>query len=233
MRSSSAAASASGPSRSSSSSVPRISTNAIATCRCSGSAGSPRSSRVYAAGSSSDRSTPDGSKNGGTISGTSGLLREQHDAVAALAQQARARRAARVAALSAISPARAIASVCDARRRVGAGDDQLAVDAADEEEVEHARVHADRHPQPHGPGRGRAPSHARKAFLHADRGCGRALRVVLAAEEQQDGVAAELQEVGLLRVGARGSARRTRHRRRLRSPPRPRARAWRGPRSGR
>ena len=129
-------------------------------------------------------------------------MREQHDAVAALAEQAGIEAAARVSALSAISPALRDRLGLHARRRVGAGDDQLAVDAADEEEVERARVHADRHPQPHRTGRGRAPSHARKRLLHADRGCGRALRVILAAEEQQDGVAAELQQVGLLRVGA-------------------------------
>ncbi len=36
---------------------------------------------------------------------------------------------------------------------------------------------------------------------HPDRRRGRALRVVVAAEEQQDGVAAELEQVGVMRVG--------------------------------
>ena len=77
------------------------------------------------------------------------------------------------------------------------------MDPADEEEVERPGVDADRDLQPHGPGRGRAPPHAGERLLHAGGGRAGAPRVVLAAEQQQDGVAAELEQVGVLGVGAR------------------------------
>ena len=67
--------------------------------------------------------------------------------------------------------------------------------------MERPAVHADRHLQADRPGRGRAPPHPGQRLLHADRGRGCALRVGLAAEEQQDGVAAELEQIGVMGVG--------------------------------
>ncbi len=88
----------------------------------------------------------------------------------------------------------------DADGRIGAGDDQLTVDTADEEEVERSRVDADRHAEPNGPGRRRESPHPGQRVLHAQGGRGCALLVALAAAEQQDGIPAELQEVGVVRV---------------------------------
>ena len=68
--------------------------------------------------------------------------------------------------------------------------------------MERAAVDADRHLEPDGAGRGRVPPHAGEALLHPDRRRARAPRVVLAAEQQQHRVAAELQQVGVLGVGA-------------------------------
>ena len=127
-------------------------------------------------------------------------VREQHGARARLAEQARieeprGRRAERDLA----GPRDRLG--LDAGGHVGAGDDQLAVDPADEEEVELARMDADRHLQTDGPGRGGAPPHPRQRVLHSHCCRGRAQRMILAAEEQQNGVAAELEQVGMVRVG--------------------------------
>ena len=201
MLSSSASASASAPSRSSSASVPRISTNATATCRCSGSACSLRSSRVYAEGRSWERSTPAGSKNGGTISATSGACASR-TAPSRAAPSSRGSNRRAVASLRAISPARATPSVSthavasapvrissrwipptrkawntplctpiDTRRRTGSG-------------------------------RRGAPPHGRQGVVHPDCRRRRALRVIVAAEEQEYRVAAEFQQIRLVRVGA-------------------------------
>ncbi len=89
----------------------------------------------------------------------------------------------------------------DAGARIRAGHDQLAMDAADEEEVERAAVHPDRHLQPHRSRRRRASAHAGERVLHAEGRGTRALRVAVAAEEQQDRVPSELEQVGVLGVG--------------------------------
>ena len=91
----------------------------------------------------------------------------------------------------------------DAGGRVHARDDELAVHAADEEQLEAARVHADGHLESHGAGGGREAAHAGERLLHADRGGRGALLVVDPAKEQQDGVAAELEEIGVLGVRRR------------------------------
>ena len=89
----------------------------------------------------------------------------------------------------------------DADRGIGTREHELAVDPADEEAVERAAVDADRHPQADRPGSGRAPAHGGQGLLHPDRCRAGALGMVRAAEQQQDGVSAELQEVGMVGVG--------------------------------
>ena len=104
-----------------------------------------------------------GSKNGGTVSGTPGPCASSTASPRASRRAGSGSKQRAVAALSAISPAPRDRLGLDAGGHVGAGDDQLAVDPADEEEVELAGVDADRHLQPHGPGRGGAPAHAARA----------------------------------------------------------------------
>ena len=85
----------------------------------------------------------------------------------------------------------------------GAGDDRLAVRAAGQAERERAAVHAHRHPQ-RGP-RARRDDRARGAqrAAHPDGRAQRALGVRVALEEQQQRVAAELQQAAAVRVGDR------------------------------
>ena len=87
------------------------------------------------------------------------------------------------------------------RRHGRAGDDRLAVRAAGEEQVQRAGVDADRHAQRRaGAGRGERAGGAQRA-AHADRGAARALGVAVALEEQEQRVAAELQQAAAVRVG--------------------------------
>ena len=82
--------------------------------------------------------------------------------------------------------------------RAGSADQQLAVDVrvADEEEVEVAAVHADRHPQHDRAGRGGQPADHAQRRPHPVGRAGCAVRVVVPLEEQQHGVAAPLDQVG-------------------------------------
>ncbi|HEU4758304.1 MAG TPA: hypothetical protein VFS72_16650 [Agromyces sp.] len=82
-------------------------------------------------------------------------------------------------------------------------DDQLAVGPADEEEVEGAAVQPDRHPERHVAGAGREPVDPAQLGAHGVGRGGRAQVVAFAGEQQQLGVAAELQQVGTERVGGR------------------------------
>ncbi len=129
-----------------------------------------------------------------------GGVGEQHRSGTALAEQAFVEVARRRRAERDLAGLRDCLGV-DAGGRVGTGDDQLAVDPAHQEEVELAAVHADRDAQPHGAGRRGAPPHALESLLHAHRRRSRAQRVVLAPEQQQDGVATELEQVGVVGVG--------------------------------
>ena len=82
------------------------------------------------------------------------------------------------------------------RRRGGRpADDQLAVVAADEEEVAGARDEPGRHPEAHGPDARFAGGGLGDERLHRQRGARGALLVPLAVEEQQQRVAAELEHV--------------------------------------
>ena len=87
------------------------------------------------------------------------------------------------------------------QRRPATRDEELAMGAADEEEVELAAVQALRHPQRHLPGRRLQPPDVAQHAAHAERRAARAGEVPVALEEQQEGVAAELQEVAAVGVG--------------------------------
>ncbi len=88
------------------------------------------------------------------------------------------------------------------RRR--AGDDQLAVRrAAGEDQVDLAGVHPLRHPQRDLAGRGLQRAERAQAPAHAEGGAARALDVVGPVEEQQQRVAAELQQAPVVAVGLR------------------------------
>ena len=75
------------------------------------------------------------------------------------------------------------------------------MDAADEEEVERAGVHPDRHLESDGPGRGREATHPGQGVLHPESRGGRSVRVILAPEEQEHGISAELEQIGVVGIG--------------------------------
>ncbi len=89
---------------------------------------------------------------------------------------------------------------------VGAGDDQLAVPAADEEEIEVAAVDPDVHPQLDGADRGVERSQRGERVAHPPgRGAGPS-GMGLAGEEEEQRVAAELDEPAAELVGDREEA---------------------------
>ena len=67
--------------------------------------------------------------------------------------------------------------------------------------MERPRVHADRHLESYGPRRGREAAHPGQGVLHPESRSGRPVRVVLAPEEQEHGIAAELEQVGVVGIG--------------------------------
>ena len=71
----------------------------------------------------------------------------------------------------------------------------------DQEEVDVAAVHSDRHRQPQRSDRRRNFGGFAQCAAHFDRGAGRAARVVVAVEEQQQRVAAEFQQHAAVVVG--------------------------------
>ena len=85
--------------------------------------------------------------------------------------------------------------------RAGAGQQQLPVALADEEEVELAGVDADRHAQANLAGRGVDRTHLAERAPHADRGGDAVRGVVLTREEQEQGVPAELDQAAAVGVG--------------------------------
>ena len=108
---------------------------------------------------------------------------------------------AAVALLTTTWPALARAFHVGERADRGAGEQQLAVRVADEEALERAGVHAGRHAQHDAPGGGVEPADVGEPGLHAERGAGGPLGVAGAGEEEEQRVAAELQEAaaGLVR----------------------------------
>ena len=85
--------------------------------------------------------------------------------------------------------------------RAGAGQQQLSVTLADEEEVELAGVNSDRHAQANLAGRGVDRTHLAERAPHADRGGDAVRGVVLPREEQEQGVSAELDQAAAVCVG--------------------------------
>ncbi len=81
------------------------------------------------------------------------------------------------------------------------GEDQLTVGIAHHEEVKGPAVSADRHLEAHPAGRGSDLAQSLDCILHADRGVHRPGLVVLLVEEQQQRIAAELDETAPQRVG--------------------------------
>ena len=109
-------------------------------------------------------------------------------------------RSAAVSALTTISPASDVASISTVRVAAGPADEQLAVLVADEEEVEAAAVHARMHAQLHGAGRRAGPPDLAEDAPHAEARPGGARRMLGPVVEQEQGVAAELQEPAALGV---------------------------------
>ena len=89
----------------------------------------------------------------------------------------------------------------DGPRRCRPGDEQLAMRLADEEELEAAGVEAGVHLQLDGAGRRPRPSDRAQRPAHLERRARRARCVVVALVEQQQRVAAELEQAAALRVG--------------------------------
>ena len=87
------------------------------------------------------------------------------------------------------------------RRRRGPGDQQLPVRGPGDEDVHGAAVDADGHPQLHGGARRLDPADLPESPAHPDRGAGCARWMVVTVEEEQQRVAAELQESAALRIG--------------------------------
>jgi hypothetical protein len=83
----------------------------------------------------------------------------------------------------------------------GTRDHELAMDVAGEKKVERAAVDADGHPERHRFSARADPPDLRDPPLHLDGGAARPRGMVVAAEEQQDGVAAPLDEPRSLDVG--------------------------------
>ena len=76
--------------------------------------------------------------------------------------------------------------------RGGTGDDELPVRIADEEQVERARVHADRHPEVDAAAGGLDPADLTQSLAHPDRGPRRTGRLVLRARRPGRARAARL-----------------------------------------
>jgi hypothetical protein len=89
----------------------------------------------------------------------------------------------------------------DCRRRAGPGDQELAVGVPDEEEVEGAAVDADVHPERHVARRRARPPDLAQRPAHPVRRTRGADGVTVAGEEEQECVAAELEEAASLPVG--------------------------------
>ena len=89
----------------------------------------------------------------------------------------------------------------DGSRHPGAGQQQLSVRLADEEEVVRVGVHADVHLQRHRPDRGLRLSELLERRSHPVGGITGSSRVVLAREEEQQRVAPELEQPAAERVG--------------------------------
>ena len=88
----------------------------------------------------------------------------------------------------------------DGRRRGRTGDDQLPVGLARREHVERARVQPHRDAEHDEPRRRLEPADRSQPVPHADRGMRGRQRVVVAGEQEQQRVAAELQETAARRV---------------------------------
>ena len=117
------------------------------------------------------------------------------------APRQRAGSAAAVAAVITISPACRRSLGLDGRRRSGTGDDELPVRVADEEQVEPSGVDADRDAQHDEAGGGVDAADDAQARPHGDRATCGAVGMPVAGEQEQHGVAPELQQAAAQRVG--------------------------------
>ncbi len=123
-----------------------------------------------------------------------GLLRQENAFVPALAEPARVERLGGRFADEHLAGLRGVFQP----ERLGGRrprDHQLAVRALDEEGVDGAGVDAGRHTQRHGADRAHRAAGVLDKPLHLDRGEARALLVAVALEQEEQGVAAELEHV--------------------------------------
>jgi hypothetical protein len=81
-----------------------------------------------------------------------------------------------------------------------AGDHKLPVEPTDQEEVEATGMDAHRHPERHRAGRGADPADGTHRPLHLRSRPARSCRVVIALEQQEDGVTAPFHETGSVGV---------------------------------
>ena len=84
-----------------------------------------------------------------------------------------------------------------------AGDDQLAMRIADEEEVDLTAVNADRHPQRDLACRGEADTHLVQGPLHGQGGGTGPALMFVSAEQEEQRIAPELEQVAAVYVGGR------------------------------
>ena len=204
-----AAAAASGPSSVASESVPDRRMNAIAACRCSGSAVPEVTWSRIGRGTPTSSSSPSSGGSGAAQLGPRAVPPRAGTPSPRASPTASGGSAAAVAALTAISPAEAAASISTVAEAPGPADDQLAVVGAREHEEERAGMDADVHLQRDGAcARPRTADRA-EGPTHLERGAGGPRLVPVAVEEEEQCVAAELEQPAAVGVRDVEEARRT------------------------
>ena len=190
------------PSRSISSSVPEKRRNATVTLRCSdGWPPAKRCARTIVGRHAGDRLERRALVVGFDVrAGVLGCARQQQPGPSRAPAQ-RLGSSAAVCGLITTSPASAAFSMRTTVDAAGPDEQLLAVGVADEEEVKRPAVHALRDPQRDLAGAGRQASDLPQRRAHAGGGVAGALGVPFVLEQQQQRVAAELQEAAAVRVG--------------------------------
>ena len=198
--SSSTAATRSAPDSASRASTPPKCTKAIEACRCSDSARPSATTRRIGPGTHAARSTPSSGGSGSIPALAPGASFSSRPSSLGSPRIASGSVAA-VSSLTRISPASAPDSIATVRVTPGPGQQQLPVRLADEEEVVRVGVDADVHLQLDRPDRGLRLSELLERRAHPVGGVAGPGGMVLAREEEQQRVAAELEQPAAEGVG--------------------------------
>ena len=198
-RASSAWPTPAGPRCASSASTPVNFTKAAVTCRCSASPASSRREERSATGTNGSRSTAEPGSSAVSTTGGAAASGSRSSASRAAPPRSPASHsgptAAAVAGLTRTSPASASSSSLIVAVAAGARDHELLVTRLDEEEMTGPRVDAGGHPEPHLADRAHRPARALDEPLHLRGRAAGSLGVRVAGEENQQSVAAKLEDV--------------------------------------